>query len=72
MTLGEHVFVATTVVFGLIAGIMTAWFFWTRRYRDCFHHDPKSGQSWIYDRLIDLGRRKMFTCTHCYQRWFTP
>jgi len=27
--------------------------------------------SFVTGQLIDLGRRKMFTCRVCDQRWFT-
>lgn len=53
---------------------------WLRRWRErrsCFHHDiagnpanSRPAESWIEQRLIDLGRRKMFWCTHCDRTWF--
>lgn len=46
-----------------------------RARRDCMHHKPGSADrytvSWVRGELIDLGRRKMWTCTECGQVWFT-
>ena len=49
-----------------------------RERRQCFHHDRGgnpanswSAISWIAERLIDTGMRKMFWCTHCQKTWFT-
>lgn len=41
-----------------------------RKRRNCFHHDHRSGVSWIESRLIDMGSRKMFWCTDCGRTWF--
>lgn len=43
----------------------------SRKRRECFHHAPSTGFSWIESRLIDTGMRKMFWCTQCGQTWFT-
>lgn len=43
---------------------------WLER-RDCFHHDHRSGVSWIDSELIDLGRRKRFWCVKCGRVWLT-
>lgn len=48
----------------------TPWGKWRRR-RECFHHDRLTGQSWIEDRLINMGSQKMFWCTECGRTWFT-
>lgn len=41
-----------------------------RRRRDCFHHDNRTGNSWIgRGVLIDLGRRKLYRCDHCDKVW---
>lgn len=42
-----------------------------RARRRCFHHDQQLGRSWITSELIDLGRRKIWTCTHCGRMWWT-
>lgn len=54
---------------------------WWRKWQDrrkCFHHDiggnpanTRPAVSWIDQVLIDMGRRKMFWCTHCQKTWFT-
>lgn len=62
-------------------GIFGAWVWHTlhRHQRHCWHHDritagtpltPPRGESWINGVLVDLGRRKMFWCRVCKQRWF--
>lgn len=38
--------------------------------RACFHHNHRTGESWVTGELIDLGRRKLFSCNHCDQMWF--
>lgn len=47
---------------------MTGW--WRRRSkrRNCFHHDHRTGESWILSQILDPG--KMFWCKECDQRWF--
>lgn len=44
---------------------------WRRRraQRDCYHHDPKAGTSWLRSELIDTGRGKATWCTVCRQCW---
>lgn len=45
---------------------------WWRTHRErveCFHHDHHAGGSWITAQLVDMGRRKIFTCTHCGKVW---
>lgn len=45
--------------------------------RKCFHHAhyrPTHGreaghESWLRSEMIDLGRHKLFWCTHCQQQW---
>jgi len=42
---------------------------WLNRRR-CFHHDNHTGESWIgRGVLIDLGRRKLYRCSHCERTW---
>lgn len=48
---------------------MNGWFKAWRRKADCFHHNHRTGESWIANRLIDLGRRKMFWCIKCNKTW---
>lgn len=46
---------------------------WWRRRRKrawCFHHDDRTGTSWIDSRLIEMGKSKMFWCRECDQTWF--
>lgn len=31
----------------------------------CWHHDDRTGTSWVGSYLIDLGRRKLFHCAKC-------
>lgn len=49
-----------------------------KRYKQkyCMHHDiggnpanSKPAVSWIEQRIIDLGRRKIFWCTKCLKSW---
>lgn len=40
-----------------------------RLRRQCFHHDRRSGESWIKEQLIDCGCRKMFWCDRCERTW---
>ena len=37
--------------------------------RECFHHDRRTGVSWVEGFLVDLGRSKHFQCTNCGQYW---
>ncbi len=37
----------------------------TQRY--CFHHDHRTGESWIRGRIID--HRKLWDCTKCAKTW---
>ena len=39
-----------------------------RRRRNCFHHDWRTGESWITGQIIDPG--KMFRCKRCGRMWF--
>lgn len=41
-----------------------------RAQRHCFHHDHRTGESWIKSALVDLGRNKHFWCTKCEKGWF--
>lgn len=41
-----------------------------RAQRRCFHHSQLTGETWVTGTLIDLGRRKMWTCRECDRRWF--
>jgi len=41
------------------------------RRRECFHHDPDTGESFVGQALIDLGRRKHWWCRRCGRDWFT-
>lgn len=49
---------------------MIVWTRWRQR-RDCWHHNRATRESWITGVLIDLGRRKMWTCSECGRRWVT-
>ncbi len=50
-----------------------------RKQRHCFHHDrggnpanSRPAVSWIKEQLVDLGRRKMFSCDDdkgCGKTW---
>lgn len=46
--------------------------YWRTRAKrkDCFHHDRLTGESWISDQLIDMGKAKMFWCEKCERTWF--
>lgn len=46
---------------------------WRRRraQRECFHHDPRAGESFLRSQLIETGKAKMFWCTVCNRHWFT-
>lgn len=37
--------------------------------RKCFHHDMRTGETWISSGLVDLGRRKLFVCSECGTAW---
>jgi hypothetical protein len=37
---------------------------WLQRRR-CMHHNRHTGQTWIKDMLIDLGRAKLVWCDRC-------
>lgn len=45
------------------------WFKEWRRKRACFHHNPKTGESFLRDTMIHSGSSKMFWCTRCNQDW---
>lgn len=47
---------------------MRAWLARRRKRRNCFHHDHRTGTSWIKSQLIDYGR-KLFWCTTCERTW---
>lgn len=63
--------------------IKAAWWLWWRTFwltfwyspadrwvmATCFHHDRKTGESYITDTLIDLGRDKVFKCRECSESW---
>lgn len=40
-----------------------------RKRRACFHHDWRTGESWIKDQLVNTGTAKHFWCTHCGRYW---
>lgn len=40
-----------------------------RKRRACFHHDWRTGESWIADQIVDAGRAKHFWCTRCDRYW---
>lgn len=40
-----------------------------RKRRQCFHHDHIMGTSWVTGHLIDLGRNKLWRCSHCGRIW---
>lgn len=39
------------------------------KQRNCFHHEPRSRETYIASTLVDLGRKKLWWCTECKQRW---
>lgn len=47
--------------------VYKGWRNWRAR-KDCFHHDHRTGESWIKSQIIDPG--KMFWCNQCQQTWF--
>jgi hypothetical protein len=46
-----------------------SWLKTWRTRRACFHHDTRSGTSWIASRLVDFGRAKHHWCTRCGRYW---
>jgi hypothetical protein len=45
---------------------------WYRRWRvrrSCFHHEPRTGESFIDSMLIEMGSRKLYWCRHCGKHW---
>lgn len=46
------------------------WWKAIKKRKDCFHHDHKTGQSWIKSQLINIGTGKMFWCAVCGRTWF--
>lgn len=46
--------------------VMRKW----RARRECFHHDHRTGTSWITSQLINTGMGKMFSCQRCGRTWF--
>jgi hypothetical protein len=40
-----------------------------RKRRACFHHNHRTGESWIKSMLIDMGSRKLFWCDECGRTW---
>lgn len=40
----------------------------TRPRMGCWHHNDRTGESWVGSYLIDLGRRKVFRCSKCEHR----
>lgn len=40
------------------------WVLHARRSR-CFHHDHKTGATWIKQQLINMGSGKMWWCGRC-------
>ena len=56
---------------------MKWWRRWRKRHR-CFHHDhggnpanSRPAVSWIEQRIIDDGMRKLFWCKECGKAWVT-
>lgn len=41
---------------------------WLARRR-CFHHDVRTGKSWIGRGTIIDGGRKLYRCNHCERTW---
>jgi hypothetical protein len=50
-------------------GRFAAWRVGRWQRRRCFHHDHRSGESWIKEQLVDVGRRKMWWCDRCGKTW---
>jgi hypothetical protein len=46
-----------------------SWFKTWRRRRACFHHNWRTGESWVNGMLVDFGRAKHFTCRECGRYW---
>ncbi len=40
-----------------------------RKRRACFHHDRRTGASWIAFQLVHFGSAKHFWCTRCGRYW---
>jgi hypothetical protein len=39
------------------------------RHHLCWHHDYKTGITYISSSLVDAGRNKIFWCTRCQKSW---
>lgn len=39
--------------------------------QQCWHHDRRTGETWIQDRMVDLGRDKVFRCSRCNEIWLS-
>lgn len=49
---------------------MRAWLRAWREQRRCFHHDNRTGESYVgRGMLVDLGRRKVYECSACGRVW---
>lgn len=40
-----------------------------RASRNCFHHDHRTGESWIVSTLTHAGMGKTFWCRKCGRAW---
>ncbi len=57
-------------LFGDLAGaVFTVWGRRRQRAR-CWHHDRRTGQSWVDEQLINTGARKMMWCRRCSKTEF--
>lgn len=52
----------------MIRWLTGPWHRWRKRV-NCFHHNPRTGESWINSHLINTGTGKMFWCRQCDQTW---
>jgi len=69
VTPGQFATIAGIFAGSVLVFLVGQWWRHWRRQRDCFHHDRRTGTTWIQGDLIDLGMRKLFTCQCCHQRW---
>lgn len=40
--------------------------------RECFHHDPSTGHTWLMHRRVGVRRRDRFECGMCGKDWTVP
>jgi hypothetical protein len=52
------------------------WWYARKNRKVCFHHDPggnpansRPAESFIHQELIDMGRRKLYSCNECGKVW---